>query len=41
MVVVLKLKWGCGEIKQVLSSCSCSMEALVICESYFKVYTII
>lgn len=35
------LKWGCGEIKQVLSSYECSPEEVVYYKSYFKVYTII
>jgi hypothetical protein len=41
MIVILKLKWGCGEIKQVLSSYECSPEGVVYYKSYFKVYTII
>lgn len=35
------LKWGCGEIKQVLSSYECSPEGVVYYKSYFKVYTIV
>ena len=38
---VFYFKWGCGEIKQVLSSYECSPEGVVYYKSYFKVYTIV
>ena len=38
---VFFFSWGCGEIKQVLSSYECSPEGVVYYKSYFKVYTIV